>query len=84
MTHFNLKNIQRLPTITRTEIASSDKLLYIIGNKVIDATALIDKHPGGNRCLYNKQGTDISIDYKYHNTTAQKKISSMVVGVLEK
>jgi len=73
-----------LPSFTLEEIQQSNQYLYIIGNKVIDATEIIDKHPGGDTCLFKKKGTDIRIDYNFHNKTAQINIMSMIIGVVEK
>ena len=71
-----------LPVYTLEQVRESDRMLYILGNKVIDASAVLNKHPGGNDCLYNKKGTDITSDYKFHNPVAQKHIRELVVGIV--
>ena len=58
---------------TINDIQHSNKLLYIVNNKVIDATNLINKHPGGNECLFTKKGYNITKDFNFHNMPSKKK-----------
>jgi len=53
-----------------------------MGNKVIDATDMINNHPGGNVSLITKKGIDITNDYKFHSPGTQRYIRGLVVGII--
>ncbi|KAI4835735.1 heme/steroid binding domain containing protein [Plasmodium brasilianum] len=47
---------------------------WVVANQnVYDVTTILNHHPGGNNCILNKAGRDVSVDYFYHSKYAQKK-----------
>ena len=68
--------------MTHQEVQDSSRLLYLVGNKVIDATAILNNHPGGNECLLKYKGQDITTHLRYHSRAAKKTILSYKVAKL--
>ena len=64
------------PKMTMKEVKNSDRILVFVGKKIIDATEFIYFHPGGQHLIMDKRNTDISTDFYFHNSKAQKKILS--------
>lgn len=60
-------------------IDSENRILLKLGNKWIDATDFIDRHPGGVNAILNKRNEDITIDYHFHSRVARKMIDSMII-----
>ena len=63
---------------------NSNKILVIIKNKLYDVTFILDKHPGGNKCILNNNGKDIYRDYKFHSKQAKKLIKQNFIKKLNK
>ncbi len=68
--------------MTLNEFRSSPKTLFLIGDVVIDGSDMIDRHPGGNRCLLRKNKTDITTDYKFHSWKTRRWIKSKQIARL--
>ena len=58
--------------MTLDEFRSSPKLLFLIGDAIIDGSGMLDHHPGGNQCLLRKNKTDITKDYWFHSWNTRK------------
>ena len=71
------------PTMDINTFTKSEKLLLLIGNKIIDATDFCHKHPGGEQALLDNEKTDISHHLQFHSSYAQKKMLSMHIANLE-
>ncbi len=46
----------------------------ISNNKIYDVTTFIDKHPGSQKAILSKCGTDVTKDYNFHSYNTKKKI----------
>ena len=57
---------------TREDIDKSDRLLFLLGRKVIDATDVLDNHPGGSEILLQNRGKDITLALWIHRQTNSK------------
>jgi cytochrome b involved in lipid metabolism len=68
--------------MTHQEVQDSSRLLYLVGNKVIDATAILNSHPGGNECLLKYKGQDITTHLNYHSGAAKRTILSCKIAKL--
>lgn len=72
------------PTMTMTDIDTSNRLLFIINNKVIDATDILDNHPGGNEVLLRNRGKHIDIALYYHSKSTRKQILKHAIGTFKR
>ena len=68
---------------TIEEIDRSDRLLFLLGKKVIDATDVLDNHPGGNEILLKNKGTEITLALWIHSKPTQERILQLIVGSLK-
>jgi len=65
------------------EINNNGGYLVILNRKVIDISSIINNHPGGNKILLNKLGTDCSEDIKYHNKYVKKILKKLIIAKLK-
>ena len=71
------------PIISKKDFNKSKRILLKYGNKVIDATDYITLHPGGEKCLKNRNKKDIKRDFEFHSKNAKNLIKSMIVYELK-
>ena len=69
--------------ILQDEFIHSDRILLRLGNKIIDATDFIQKHPGGAETIMKKNKCDITIDYNFHSKASRQLMDQMIVGTLQ-
>jgi len=73
-----------LPKICIEEIdkmIKEGRIIFFVGEKVIDATNFINEHPGGVKSIKSKIGKDCKIDYEFHSKNGKKLWDSMVIGL---
>lgn len=83
-----LKDSQNKITIdeVKRKIEKENRKIIIVGNKVYDITSFFESkiHPGGNDCLQKKNGTDCTIDLKFHSGKANVLLKKYFIGYLIK
>jgi hypothetical protein len=52
----------------------------IAHGKVYDVTAFMSRHPGGDRAILRKAGADVTVDYDFHSSRAQKMWERFMIG----
>lgn len=66
------------------DLIKTDHIIIIIKNKVYNITSFKNIHPGGSKCLINKNGTDCTIDFeKFHSKKAHKILNNFYIGNLK-
>ena len=55
----------------------------IAHGKVYDVTAFMSRHPGGDRAILRRAGTDATCDYDFHSSRAQKMWERFMIGYNE-
>jgi len=73
-----------LPKICIKEIdkmIEEGRIIFFVGNKVIDATDFVEKHPGGVKSIRNRIRKDCKRDYEFHSKNGKKLWDSMVIGL---
>ena len=76
-----------LPKYTRDDIKdmiNNKKYIFIVNNKVVDATDFAKSHPAGEQCFINHNGEDCTYDYNFHSRYAQKLWDERIIGNLKK
>jgi len=76
-----------LPKYTRNDIEdmiNNKKYIFIVNNKVVDATDFAQSHPAGEQCFINHNGEDCTCDYNFHSIFAQKLWDERIIGYLKK
>lgn len=71
-----------LPVMTAAEVAEDDRLLAFDSKFVIDLSRMLDRHPGGDQCLYNNKLKDIGRHIQFHSKQGRTLIKSCRIGIL--
>ncbi|KAA0172669.1 hypothetical protein FNF27_05893 [Cafeteria roenbergensis] len=71
--------------MTRAAVASSERVLIIIANKVYDVTDYAEDHPGGEDVMLEHQGADATTEFQDvgHSRAAQQELARYLVAKLE-
>ena len=79
--------VSKLPVLKKTDIdqlIGAGKIILIVENFVVDATKIMDKHPGGSNILRINNGRDVTFEFNgglnSHNVTARLQLAKSVIG----
>eukprot|EP00540_Astrosyne_radiata_P014502 CAMPEP_0116824380 /NCGR_PEP_ID=MMETSP0418-20121206/1365_1 /TAXON_ID=1158023 /ORGANISM="Astrosyne radiata, Strain 13vi08-1A" /LENGTH=188 /DNA_ID=CAMNT_0004452745 /DNA_START=80 /DNA_END=646 /DNA_ORIENTATION=- len=62
--------------------AQRDSAWLLMGDTIYDATSYVSIHPGGERSILRKCGTDCTVDFHFHSKQARRLWKDHKVGKL--
>lgn len=67
------------------ELASEERVLIIVHQRVLDVTQWMDEHPGGSDLLMEMLGLDATVDFEAvsHSKSAIEQMCRLQVGTLK-
>lgn len=78
---------EKLPGISKTEIdemIATGKTILIVEDYVVDASSILQSHPGGSKILQMHNGRDVTHEFNgglnSHNVTARLQLAERVIG----
>lgn len=77
---------KELPSYSWTEIAAHctvDSCWLVVRGKVYDVTSFVDKHPGSSQAILKHAGTDSTVDFDFHSSSAQRLWQKYLIGYVE-
>jgi delta8-fatty-acid desaturase len=76
----------KMPSFSRADIdkmIANGKIIFLLENRIIDATDQLASHPGGDTILRQYNGRQSRKEYDFHSSTAKIVWQKRIVGILE-
>jgi hypothetical protein len=77
---------KKLPSYSWKEISThctAESCWLVVRGKVYDVTSFLEKHPGSPQAILKHAGTDATVDFDFHSSSAQKLWQKHLIGYVE-